>query len=62
MNDIAILLYYELVSWTVEPLNVAVERELLALPPDCRAAFVRLSELLIEHGPVNVETGSGLGT
>ena len=41
-------------NWTVEPLNRTVERELLALPSDCRAAFVRISELLIEHGPQHV--------
>ncbi len=37
--------------WTVEPLNRAVERALLALPPGCRANFLRISELLMEHGP-----------
>ena len=41
-------------DWTVEPLNATVRRELLALPPDCRAAFVRISEMLIEHGPRHV--------
>lgn len=38
-------------GWTVEPLNRVVEKELLALPSDIRAAFVRISELLMEHGP-----------
>jgi phage-related protein len=38
-------------GWTVEPLNRAVEKELMDLPADMRAAFVRISELLIEHGP-----------
>lgn len=38
-------------GWTVEPLDRTVEKELLALPPEIRAAFVRISELLIEHGP-----------
>ncbi len=41
-------------GWTVEPLNETVKKELLALPSDRRAAFVRISELLIEHGPQHV--------
>jgi phage-related protein len=41
-------------GWTVEPLNATVRKELLALPSECRAAFVRISELLIEHGPRHV--------
>lgn len=43
-----------MIGWTVETLNRTVEKELLALPADCRAAFVRISELLIEHGPQHV--------
>lgn len=41
-------------GWTVEPLNAAVEKELMALPTGCRAAFLRISELLMEHGPQHV--------
>ena len=33
-------------SWTVETLNAAVDRELSALPADTRARFVRIAELI----------------
>ncbi len=41
-------------NWTVETLNNRVDKELMALPADCRAQFFRISELLIEHGPQHV--------
>ncbi len=41
-------------NWTVETLNNRVDKELIALPTDCRAQFIRISELLIEHGPQHV--------
>ncbi len=38
-------------GWRIEALDETVERELLALPAECQASFLRISELLIEHGP-----------
>src|SRR5713226_7989407 len=40
--------------WAVEVLNQAVEAELLALPKDMQARFLRISELLQTFGPPNV--------
>ena len=37
-------------SWTVETLNAAVDKELDALPVDMRARFVRISELISTVG------------
>lgn len=37
-------------SWTVEVLNAAVEKELDALPADMRARFAHISELIVEFG------------
>ena len=41
-------------SWTVEPLNEIVEDELLALPKDMQARFLRISELVETFGPHQV--------
>ncbi len=41
-------------SWTVEPLNEIVEAELLALPKDMQAHFLRISELVETFGPHHV--------
>jgi len=41
-------------SWTVEPLNEIVEAELLALPKDMQARFLRISELVETFGPHQV--------
>ena len=41
-------------KWSIEPLNDAVREELLGLPADHQARFLRICELLIEHGPQNV--------
>jgi phage-related protein len=41
-------------SWRVEPLNAAVERELLALPADVQARYLRIVELLESFGPEQV--------
>ena len=41
-------------EWTVEVLNEAVEAELLALPEDMQARFLRISELLETFGPQHV--------
>ena len=41
-------------TWTVVPLNAAVEGELMSLPDDMRARFVRIAELLEEFGPAQV--------
>jgi phage-related protein len=40
--------------WTVEPLDAAVEAELLALPGDMQASFLRIAELLRTFGPQRV--------
>jgi phage-related protein len=40
--------------WTVELLNTAVEKELLALPPDMQARFLRIADLLRTFGPHHV--------
>lgn len=37
--------------WKVETLDVRVDRELSKLPPDLFARFLRIAELLEEHGP-----------
>jgi phage-related protein len=37
-------------SWTVEVLNAAVEKELDALPADMRARFAYIGELIAEFG------------
>jgi len=42
------------VEWAVEVLNDAVEAELLALPKDMQARFLRISELLKTFGPQQV--------
>ena len=41
-------------NWTIETLNATVDEELMDLPADCQAKFVRISELLEEHGPHQV--------
>ena len=38
-------------TWTVETLNDAVDRELRALAPDMRARFARICELIAAVGP-----------
>lgn len=40
--------------WAVEVLNETVEAELLALPKDMQARFLRISELLQSFGPQHV--------
>ena len=42
------------VQWKVEILNNAVEAELLSLPKDMQARFLRISELLQSFGPQHV--------
>ena len=37
-------------AWTLETLNDVVDRELRALPPDMRARFARICELIAESG------------
>ena len=37
-------------TWTVETLNDVVDRELCALPPDLRARFARICELIAAVG------------
>jgi phage-related protein len=41
-------------EWTVEVLNDVVKAELLALPKDMQARFLRISELLQSFGPQRV--------
>ena len=41
-------------EWAVEVLNDAVEAELLSLPKDMQARFLRVSELLGSFGPQRV--------
>lgn len=41
-------------AWAVEVLNQTVEAELLALPKDMQARFLRISELLQSFGPQHV--------
>jgi phage-related protein len=41
-------------AWRVEPLNMAVERELLALPADVQARYLRIVDLLEFFGPQQV--------
>jgi phage-related protein len=41
-------------QWTVEVLNQTVEAELLALPKDMQARFLRISEILESFGPQHV--------
>ncbi len=41
-------------DWTVEPQNEAVEAELLALPADMQARFLRVADLLRTSGPHHV--------
>lgn len=41
-------------KWTVETLDRRVDRELARLPRDLFARFLRVSELLAEHGPRTV--------
>ena len=40
--------------WSVETLNATVDRELDSLPPDMRARFVRISDLIATVGLVHV--------
>jgi phage-related protein len=42
------------VAWTVETLNARVDKELLALPEDMQARFLRIGELMREFGPSGV--------
>ncbi len=41
-------------EWAIEVLNQTVEAELLALPKDMQARFLRISELLEGFGPQHV--------
>ena len=41
-------------AWRVELLNAAVEAELLALPEDMQARFLRIADLLEQFGPHQV--------
>jgi len=41
-------------DWSVETLDKMVEAELLALPKDMQARFLRISELLESFGPQHV--------
>jgi hypothetical protein len=41
-------------EWAVEVLNDVVEAELLSLPKDMQARFLRISELLESFGPQRV--------
>src|SRR6266849_3117578 len=41
-------------QWAVEVLNDVVEAELLSLPKDMQARFLRISELLESFGPQRV--------
>ena len=41
-------------QWSVEVLNQAVKAELLALPKEMQARFLRISELLENFGPQHV--------
>lgn len=41
-------------AWSVETLNETVDAELSALPPDMRARFVRIAELIEAVGLPNV--------
>ena len=41
-------------EWSVEALSPAVEAELLGLPKDMQARFLRISELLQNFGPQHV--------
>jgi hypothetical protein len=41
-------------EWAVEVLNDLVEAELLSLPKDMQARFLRISELLERFGPQRV--------
>lgn len=41
-------------SWTVETLNEVVDQELSSLPEDMKARFVKIAELIAEHGLENV--------
>ena len=41
-------------AWAAELLNETVEAELMALPKDMQARFLRISELLQSFGPLHV--------
>ena len=41
-------------NWSVETLNEVVDKELSSLPEDMRARFVRIAELIAQHGLPNV--------
>ena len=41
-------------TWSVSTLNDTVTRELERLPPDMRAKFTKISELIEKFGPQNV--------
>ncbi len=43
--------YTELVSWTIEFLDAGVQADLLALPADMIAKYVRIAELIEANGP-----------
>ena len=42
--------YYKRMAWIVELLDARVQDELEALPPDMRARFRRIVELIQDHG------------
>ena len=48
------MLLSRVLQWKVEILNKAVEEELLSLPKDMQARFLRISELLQSFGPQHV--------
>jgi len=41
-------------NWSVETLNEIVDEELSSLPEEIKARFVRIAELIAEHGLTNV--------
>ncbi|AFZ43000.1 protein of unknown function DUF891 [Halothece sp. PCC 7418] len=41
-------------NWSVETLSEIVDEELSSLPEDMKARFVRIAELIAEHGLPNV--------
>jgi phage-related protein len=48
------MLLCRVAQWKVEILNQAVEEELLSLPKDMQARFLRICELLQSFGPQHV--------
>ena len=50
IDGISFLRYGSQVAWRVEILDRRVERELSALAPDIRQRFLRIAELIEQHG------------